>query len=123
MLSCCACCGAGFPRDSSCFPGDGGYANHRLTRFAWRHEKRLTLVSRFYADAALDAAPPRPKKGAKGRPRVKGKKLPSPQEIVQRTQQRKKLTVAWYGGQSRQVQVVTGTGHWYKSGEGLVAVL
>ena len=41
-------------------------ANHMLTRFARRYEKRLTLVSRFYADAALYAPPPRPKKGAKG---------------------------------------------------------
>ena len=94
-----------------------------LTRFARRHEQRLTLVSRFYADAALYAAPPRPKKGAKGRPRVKGKKLLSPQEVVQRTKTRKKLTVTWYGGQTRKVEVVTGTGHWYQSGEGLVEVL
>jgi hypothetical protein len=94
-----------------------------LTRFARRQEKRLTLVSRFDADAALSAAPPRPKKGAKGRPRVKGKKLPSPQDIVQRTRKRKRPTVNWSGGQSRRVEVVTGTGHWYRSGEGLVEVL
>lgn len=112
-----------FPARKFAFSGDGGYANHMLTRFARRHEGRLTLVSRFYADAALYAAPPRPKTGALGRPRVKGKKLPSPQDIVQRTKQRKKLTVNWYGGQSRRVEVVAGTGHWYRSGEGLVEVL
>ena len=112
-----------FPARQFVFAGDGGYANHMLTRFARRHEKRLTLVSRFDADAALSAAPPRPKKGAKGRPRVKGKKLPSPQDVVKRTKTRKRLTVNWYGGQSRRVEVVTGTGHWYRSGEGLVEVL
>ena len=112
-----------FPARQLVFAGDGGYANHRLTRFARRHEKRLTLVSRFDADAALYAPPPKPKKGAKGRPRVKGKKLPSPQEVVKYTKSRKKLTVNWYGGQSRRVEVVTGTGHWYRSGEGLVEVL
>lgn len=112
-----------FPARKFVFAGDGGYANHMLTRFMRRHEKRLTLVSRFYAAAALYAAPPRPKKGAKGRPRVKGKKWPSPQDVVQRTRQRKKLTVAWYGGQTRKVEVVTGTGHWYRAGEGLVEVL
>ena len=69
-----------------------------LTRFARRYEKRLTLVSRFTAEAALCAAPPRPKQGVRGRPRVKGKKLPSPQDIVQRTKKRQKLTVNWYGG-------------------------
>ena len=112
-----------FPARLFVLSGDGGYANHMLTRFARRHAQRLTLVSRFYADAALYAAPPRPKKGAKGRPRVKGKKLPSPQDVVKRTKKRKRLTVNWYGGQSRRVEVVTGTGHWYKSGEGLVEVL
>ena len=100
-----------FPARQFVFAGDGGDANHLLTRFARRFEKRLTLVSRFDADAALYAAPPRPKKHARGRPRVKGKKLPSPQGIVQRTKQRQKLTVNWYGGQSRRVEVVTGTGH------------
>ena len=112
-----------FPARQFVFAGDGGYANHMLTRFARHHHQRLTLVSRFYADAALSAPPPRPKKNAKGRPRVKGKKLPSPQEVVQKTKTRKKLTVNWYGGRSRRVEVVTGTGHWYKSGEGLVEIL
>jgi hypothetical protein len=93
-----------------------------LTRFARRHEKRLTLVSRFYADAALYAVPPPRKKGAQGRPRVRGKKLSSPQDVVKRTKTRKKLTVSWYGGRSRQVEVVTGAGHWSRSGEGLVEV-
>ena len=79
-------------------------------------------MSRFYADAALSAAPPRPKKGAKGRPRVKGKKWPGPQEVVANTKPRKKRTVSWYGGQSRRVEVVTGSGHWSKSGEGPMAL-
>ena len=73
-----------FPARQFVFAGDGGYANHMLTRFARRYQKRLTLVSRFYADAALYAPPPRPKTNAKGRPRVKGKKLPNPQEVVQK---------------------------------------
>ena len=112
-----------FPARQFVFAGDGGDANHLLTRFARRYEQRLTLVSRFSADAALYAAPPRRKKNTKGRPRVKGKKLPSPQDIVQRTKQRQKLTVNWYGGQSRRVEVVTGRGHWYQSGAGRVEVL
>lgn len=112
-----------FPERKFVFAGDGGYANHMLTRFARRFSKCLTLVSRFYADAALYAAPPKRKAGAKGRPRVKGRKLASPQDVVRRTKQRKRLTVSWYGGQTRRIEVVTGTGHWYRSGEGLVEVL
>jgi hypothetical protein len=58
----------------------------------------------------------------RGRPRVKGKKLPSPQEVVEKTMQRTTLTVAWYGGAQRAIEVVTGTGHWYRMGEALVKV-
>lgn len=32
------------------------------------------------------------------------------------------MTVPWYGGGTRRVAVVTGSGHWYKGGEGLVPV-
>jgi hypothetical protein len=30
--------------------------------------------------------------------------------------------VAWYGGTTRDIEMVTGTGHWYRIGEALVAV-
>jgi hypothetical protein len=35
---------------------------------------------------------------------------------------RKRLTVAWYGGGSRRIEVVSGVGHWYQQGEGLVPI-
>jgi hypothetical protein len=57
-----------------------------------------------------------------GRPRVKGQKLASPQEVVANTAQRTGLTVAWYGGSTRDIEVITGTGHWYRIGEELVEV-
>ncbi|WZO96087.1 hypothetical protein EP7_003063 [Isosphaeraceae bacterium EP7] len=31
--------------------------------------------------------------------------------------------VAWHGGGRRKVGVTTGTGHWYKAGEGLVPIV
>jgi hypothetical protein len=82
------------------------------------------LVSRFYADANLYEAPPAVSgKKPAGRPRVKGAKLPSPAEVVADTPIRQRLNVAWYGGGRRDIEVVTGTAHWYKSGAGLVPVL
>jgi hypothetical protein len=33
---------------------------------------------------------------------------------------RQRITVGWYGGGTRRVEVVTGTGCWYKAGRGLV---
>src|SRR5205807_8499496 len=56
-----------------------------------------------------------------GRPRVKGARLPSPQEVVAQAP-RRRLNVAWYGGGRRDVEVVSGVGHWYRAGQGLVEV-
>jgi hypothetical protein len=112
-----------FPARKFVFAGDGGYGTHALTLFARRHQKRLTLVSRFHADAALYAAPPRKSKKSKGRPPIKGRKLPSPEQVVAKATRRRTLRVNWYGGKKRRVEVVTGTGHWYRGGEGIVEVL
>lgn len=49
-----------FPEYKFVFSGDGGFATHELAHFAKRHHARLTLVSRFYANANLYAAPPQP---------------------------------------------------------------
>jgi uncharacterized protein YerC len=112
-----------FPDRHFVFAGDGGFGTHELARTAATRLQRLTLVSRFYSDANLYEPPPviRSKKRV-GRPRIKGKKLPSPAEVVKQTPKRQKLNVAWYGGGRRDIEVVTGTAHWYKAGEGLVAV-
>ena len=102
------------------FLGDGGYASHELARFCHRHCDRATLVSRFHGDANLYAPPPK-RVARKGRPRIKGAKLPAPQAVVRR-RQRTRATVGWYGGGRRHVEYVSGTGHWYKGGKGLVPI-
>ena len=76
-------------------------------------------MSKFPADANLYEPPP-PYSGH-GRPRVQGKKLPAPPEVVAQAE-RIRLNVAWYHGSRRDVEVVSGTGHWYKAGRGLVEV-
>ena len=110
-----------FPQRTFVFAGDGGFGTHELARFAHRHGSRLTLVSRFYPDANLYAPPPVVRGKRNGRPRKKGRKLPAPQEVVKRSA-RSRLTVAWYGGGTRRVDVVSGVGHWFKNGEGLVPI-
>jgi hypothetical protein len=114
-----------FPRRRFVCAADGNYATHDLARLAARYPARLTYLSPFYADANLYEPPPpvAPGKKGPGRPRQKGKKLPSPQDVVPLVKQRQCLRVAWYGGGRREVEVVTGTGHWYQAGTGLVAVL
>src|SRR5438067_70350 len=64
--------------------------------------------------------PPTPATAGHGS-RVKGKQLAKPGQVVAESG-RTRLNVAWYGGGRRDVEVVTGTGHWYKAGQGLVEV-
>jgi len=111
-----------FPERRFRLTADGNFATHELAAFAHRHRARLTLVSKFYADANLYAPPP-PVRGQKptGRPRRKGRPLPKPAQVVARRRPQQ-LKVAWYGGGRRTIAVVTDTGHWYKSGHGLVPV-
>jgi hypothetical protein len=111
-----------FPARHGIVVGDTGYGTSETARFCQHHRRHLTVVSKFYGDAALDEPPPPRPRGTIGRPRVKGQKLASPQEMVANTAQRTHLTVAWYGGSSRDIEVVTSTGHWYRIGEALVEV-
>jgi hypothetical protein len=113
-----------FPDRQFVFAGDGGYGTHALARFAARRRRNLTLVSLFYPTAALyDPPPVVVGKRPSHRPRKKGDKRPAPEAVVAATARRQPLEVSWYGGGRRQVEVVSGTGHWHKSGEGLVEVL
>jgi hypothetical protein len=103
---------------------DGDYASHELARFSARRRAqqrgRLSLVSKFYPDANLYEPPP-PYCGHY-RPRVKGKALAKPEQVVADSARTRLTKVAWYGGGVRDVEVVTGTGHWYKAGQRLVEV-
>jgi hypothetical protein len=111
-----------FPARQCIFVGDSGYGTSETARFCSTHRQHLTLVSKFYGDAALYEPPPPRTRRMMGRPRVKGQKLASPQEVVATTVNRTRLTVAWYGGSTRDIEVVTSTGHWYRTGEDLVEV-
>lgn len=69
-----------FPQRRFILVVDSGDSAHELARLGRRYRPRLTVVGRFDADAALYELPP-PYRG-KGRPRGKGAKLPSPDEVV-----------------------------------------
>ena len=79
-------------------------------------------MSTLYGDAALYAPPPPRTRRTMGRPRVKGQKLASPQEVLANTATRTSLMVTWYGGSTRDIEIVTGTGPWYRIGAALVEV-
>jgi len=111
-----------FPHRHFIFVGDSCYGTSETARFCQQHHQHLTLVSKFYGDAALYEPPPPRTPHMMGRPRIKGRKLASPHAVVANTAQRNGLIVAWYGGGTRDIETVTGTGHWYRIGEALVEV-
>ena len=98
--------------------GDGTYGTHALADALTaasprRSLRRATLVSRFQMDASVYAPPP-PYSG-RGRPRVKGHRLPSPQQVASDPATRwQRHRVAWYGGTRKTVLTCSGTGLWYK---------
>lgn len=109
-----------FPERKFVFLGDGGYASHELAWFCHRHRHHASLVSRFHGDARLYAPAPR-RRPRNGRPPLKGRKLPTPAQVVAR-RALTTTTVQWYGGATRRVGWVSGTGLWYKAGVGVVPI-
>jgi hypothetical protein len=108
-----------FPERRFVFVGDAGYGTHELARFAHRHRARLALVSKLHPEANLFDPPP-PYRG-NGRPPIKGARRPKPRQAAEAAALRIE-TVAWYGGGTREVGLASGSGHWYKAGEGLVPI-
>jgi hypothetical protein len=77
-----------------------------------------TVITRLRLDAALYAPAPARRPGQRGRPRLKGKRLPGLNKILTRaTTQWQTLTIPfWYGQPNRQVEVTSATAMWYSSG-------
>jgi len=96
---------------------DSTYAVLELLDRCRRLARPITVITRLRLDAALyDPAPVRPA-GTKGRPRRKGKRQPTlearlgdPQTLWET------LTVRWYGGTLRTIEVATATAVWYHGG-------
>jgi hypothetical protein len=109
-----------FPDRRLIFVGDAGYGTHEVARFCYRHRLGLTLVSKLHPEANLFEPPP--PYGGKGRPRVKGAALPKPRQAAAEARRLRRHSVAWYGGGTRRVGLLSRTGHWYKSGAGLVPI-
>ena len=83
-----------FPDRQFVFAGDSGFGSRAMASFANRQHGRLSVVSRFVADANLyDPPPVVVGKKPSGRPRQKGAKQPVPQAVVAEAT-RQRLTVS-----------------------------
>jgi hypothetical protein len=97
---------------------DSGYAALALLDRCRRLRRPIAVVTRLRLDAALyEPAPPR-RPGARGRPRLKGARLPT---LARRFADPRSSWAAivvphWYGAGPRTVEVVSETAVWYHSG-------
>ena len=84
----------------------------------------ITLIVRFRLDAALYEPAPPLQPGQKGRPRKKGKRLPTLETIAAdpSTQWQKVTVPNWYGQRNREVEIVSDTAVWYHSGKPVVPI-
>jgi hypothetical protein len=78
----------------------------------------ICMITRFRMDAAL-YEPAKTKPGAMGRPRKKGKRLPTLEKMAEDKHTRwKRLTVReWYGEKKRPIEVTSKTAVWYHTGQ------
>lgn len=76
----------------------------------------VTVITRLRLDAALYEPAP-PPTGKAGRPRKKGKRLPTLQAILDDPQTKwQSVKVRWYDGQTRLMEITSQTAVWYHSG-------
>ena len=97
--------------------GDNTYAVLDLLHACQSLRNPVTIIARLRMDAALYEPAP-PPSGKKGRPRKKGKRLPTLQQCLEDSStvwQVFKLT--WYNGQQRHMELASGTAVWYHSGK------
>jgi hypothetical protein len=80
---------------------------------------QICLIVRFRLDAALYEPAPKRRRGQRGRTRVKGKRLPTLEQLAQNRKTKwKRVTIPdWYGEGRRIVELVSATAVWYHSGQ------
>jgi DDE superfamily endonuclease len=103
---------------------DSSYAVLTLLSACQQLRPAVVLITRLRLDAGLyEPVPPR-KPGQMGRPRVKGKRLPTLEQVLAdpETVWEKVGVPRWYSQGKRQVEVVSSTCLWYHSGQPVVPI-
>ncbi len=97
---------------------DRAYASLKLLERCRKLKKPITFISRLRLDAALyEPAPPR-RPGQRGRPRLKGERLPNLSVVAEDPSTVWELTTItnWYGESERIVELTSQTAVWYSTG-------
>ena len=98
--------------------GDSGYAVLDLLHFCQSLREPVTFITRLRLDAGLYAPAPPRRPGQNGRPRVKGARLPTLKELLDRpTLAWTSQPVGWYDGSVRTLELASQTAVWYHCGK------
>src|SRR5215216_4880218 len=102
---------------------DSSYAVLDLLAASTALVQPVTIVTRLRLDAALYDRAPAHAPGQRGAPRKKGARQPTLAErLSDGATVWQSVTVGWYGGTTRQVELASGTAVWYHSGKRVVPI-
>lgn len=110
-----------WPKRELVLVGDAIYAALELLHACQTLLRPVTLITRLRLDAALYT--PAPKERKLGRPRLKGKRLPTLAQKLRHPRTKwQKVRIDWYGQPNRRIQFTTGKAVWYHSGKPPVSI-
>ncbi len=107
-----------YPQRKIVAVADRAYASLKLLDRCRKLSDPITFVTRLRLDAALyEPAPPR-RPGQRGRPRLKGERLPNLSEVAEAPDTVWKMTeiANWYGSEDCTVEIASATAVWYSTG-------
>lgn len=106
------------PERTLVFVGDSSFAVLELLDAA-NQLAQTFVVSRLRLDAALYEPAPEREPHQMGRPRLKGKRLPTLKDVFNDTQQGWQSLVVpqWYGNIEREIEYLSATAVWYHTGK------
>ena len=111
------------PHRSLVLVGDNGYAVLDLLHCCQSLREPVTLIVRLRLDAALYAPAPPRQPGQNGRPALKGPRGPSLKTLLDHADVTwASVSVDWYDGTTRIVELTSQTAVWYRSGKPPVTI-
>ena len=107
-----------YPQREIVAVADRAYASLKLLDRCRSLSKPVTFITRLRLDAALYEPAPVRRPGQRGRPRIKGERVPKLSDVAKDpTTAWKPTTVAnWYGSGDRMVEIASATAVWYSTG-------
>lgn len=111
------------PKRTLVVVADSSYAVIELLARMFELKNPICMITRFRLDAAL-YEPTAPSDKKIGRPRKKGKRLPTLEKVLENEQTLwQALTIqAWYGEKQREIEICSDTAVWYHSGMPVVPI-